>query len=1786
MFGFYSKKRLFVILSILAIFSAVFFWENILTHSLEFYVKAYCHYKLSGSFKADAIYRDELGTWVIEKPEIAGHKAIQEGGIDLKADLLFLTVASHFWDRKIDIDVTVIRPNLNLKQAAADIRIILNDLFPPSNYIKIHSKVSIKEAAVVFHDFKSGIPIHHKLYFQLECAFSDENTGCLVASLDDPTLKNNCVVLSLAQFEEQLATLDFNFDEVECAALLGTVRNFIPSLQHVSVNEGTIQGKMSLTFPKDGKPYANGTLAIHRVNFSIPLLELKGNIQEAHLHLSENLDLRLKIMGEGEKSKSLSTIGHLELTKDAMFILEKEGKQYCTINDLKGCIDFQTHDSAKIALKGKWVHDEQAANLNIEGQASFRKEIKNGIDLDLALRLSSADNQTTSLQFKTRSLEPNLHYAQIALYHFNPLDFDLFKKILISYFPDLSRLNMHSGTVDAEVLAYFKDFQLTNLKVDKVLAQNLDFDLQPADLKVKADHVTGNLSVDLNTENVLNTLNADLIINKGEIHISGNAEKTSPSTFQLSELQTKLTIRKGTIESSSIQGIFAGLQGTIDIEGPRPDGSFMKFDFKGNTKEILSLAPQVMQKKLKNEFSNDTLALLGTLRLIPVGLRIEGTLNVRGEKERYGQTLEYGFDLERTCRDIRGKVDFQPLGETFWHDIGMEASLTYMFPPHPPSSPLKTLGLQCELGIAGLLVKNGWLQAQNLPLKKYIEPLLFVEDEIKTTGYGDFHASFDHQEAIISYDLRSASIENKEMCLEIKSLNTTAERNPTQPMPGTYYLDFLSGACYGMLPIINGTYFEKGSGLLFTDISAFVILEGLRIHCKELGTYCNGMYFAGELAVDLSYSEKGRFDVDIFTHTIQGTFSQLQHLFSHFNSLTFFKKFPLEGSLALLDKGASLHMKFQPSGLELQSHVAGQLTEGIVTLENQNLKIKGLQTAFEYDHSEHRLNFNNIHGNLLIGKEEQVETYILAGDHINFSDLRFKESDFDIWIGDSSRDILRLAGQTVSLPQKEDGQLIEFILDSNLTHFGNAHPASFELVLKDLSEIQHFNIEFGLNLETILFDLQRASRTGVFFLSPALLSYVNKIKTASGKVEVNVNYDHKTAFTGCQITGENVAIGKHTFKKCSLQGKKNGNVWSIDQLLLDDISLAADLTRTDNIWKANFLGLRIGESLLLGMEGEYNDQENCFNARVNLLELNLEKLSEWPIAANFAQACHPKGFLRATGTAQLKMAKDTIEGWHVDVSLNSALRSLELKGLLFQDTINTAIRYVSNEGITFKQVKSGLKEAKDTPVLSLFNIEKITYEFVKNEFAIDGFHFNIPSKNLSAVASLLKNSFPNEIDSSTVAVIKNLKQEGNVEGTFTLNRSLAAAYIQIGLKEGTYHFQNKGYYLNNFVLKYNLYDLKILTQTLYKNSLLWLSINTTGPDFNSGLMTVSDTYPEQYLNSPLPGLNIYWGRQAALGFFIHKAEGSFRGLTVHLHSDHELSLNENASNLVGQVMVNAPLAATLISKELAEKMSNWQIKDGYQLIGRWMIEKNSPQSSVPQIHFHGMLEGQNIALKGYQFRTIQSQLDISPQHIQFRQLKLEDSAGILRIEEGHIFQRQDNEWIVNIPLITVADFRPSFLQDEGASPVKQGKPLIVRHLEVENLTGLTSDAQTLTGKGKLQFLNQPKKNLQNTIFAIPGEILTMLGLNLSVLNPVSGTVFYEIKNGKACLTKFKDIYSENKLSKFNLSHSERPSYVDFDGNLDIQIKMRQYNLFFKLAELFTVSVGGTLNKPTYSLNKH
>lgn len=1761
-------KKIFFTLFLFAAVLLGVFWQNVMVFAVEWYCNKQCREFFAAEFHTDGIHFD-AGALVFDKPAIISEIPIAEGGINFRAEQLEIKIQPRWRKRRIDLDILLTQPDLIVKKTSVDVRGVMSEFFASNPLVPLHTKVAVTQGSVEFQDFRHDPPQRQKIYYEVNGERTDQDKGSVVVSLDDPSLKNNCVILSLGDLGKSVFTLDLNFDSVHCATLLNAAGNFAPYLHHLTVSQGTIGGKMSLSIPEEGHPYAQGTLTLKDVSFAVPALELKGGVKESHLHL---------IAATPQNHASPQTIGRLELAKEMELTFENEGIHECDISQLVGAINFETSNKANLELEGKCTHHGQSSQVAISGGIRFGREKEENTDIDVTVRLANPDLSDTKARFVTKTTEGKNRYTAIELERFNAWDFELLKMIALPYYPSLNYVEMKNGHLDASVIATMHGFKVTGLTIDKIAATKLEFYLNPWDLDIEIGHLSGELSVNLSADHILNTLNADLIISRGFAQFS--AEHLKPC--RLSDLSTKLVIRKGIIEKSIVKGMFAGLNGTIDLDGTSQDGEWVKFNFHGKSDELLSILPQNVKTRIKQEFGQDEFSFQASLYPSTTGITVEGAATVRGLSERNGQTLEFGFGVERASQQLWGK--WPPVsGGSILRHAGMEATIAAMPAIASPAAHFKSYWLKRELGVAGLTITSGWLQAQNLPLKKYIEPLLFPDGNLTLRGQGDFQVTFDHQSAFINYDLRNATLENNDFSVEVKSMHASNRRDPMLPLPGTIYFDYGTTCYYAVMPIINGTYFEKSSGLLFTDMNSLAILEDRKLHLTDVTTLCNGMSMGGKIDLDLTSPVKGEYDVNIYASHIQGTFSQLQHLFSHFDHLKFFQKIPLEGNLSLLDNEANLKMSFGPQGLKVRSHIEGILCDGVAAIQNTDIKISGLQANFEYDLEKDNMLITDIQGNLFIGNDDQGEKYILSGDRFNFSNIDAKEIDFDLWIGDQGRDLIRLTGRST---QAQNEPTIEVLFDQESTHFGNVYPRRLELSMQDWTQIKRFSMDVSIPINTLINDLTLVSRSGLIHLPQRIKNELNNPQKTNGELEISLNYDSHAGAAAFHITGENVSLNDYHFDKCSLHGKQNGDVWTIDQLLLDDISLAADLRRLSNSWKANFIGIRMGEALLLGLEGDYFDGEEVFKAKVNLLEVNLESINTIPALAAYLNTFSPKGILRGTGTLQLEADSESPSGWKIDTLLNTSFRSLVLNGIYFQDAVNASCHYLSKKGIAFRQIKTGLKDSKEGNVLAQLNIEKIEYDFNKTELLLDSLHFNISPENLSYAANLLQRSFPDSFDRKIAAMFSSLKQDERLEGSLTLQRSPAFNNLQISFKEGRYQFNNMFHQLNHLVLKYNFSELRALAQYNYKNNVFWLTLQTAAPDFSRGILVFSDYYPDNHhkANSQQP-LTVHWQNDDDRGIILHKAEGAFNGMHFRLFHDQEVLSNKDALYLEGVIAFDAPKAAKYISNELCAKLSDWQMGDGYQLTGRWRIGKNQAEQMSSQIHFHGVLEGSDIALKGYQFQKLLAEVSIQPHHIQFHHLKLEDPAGNLHIEHGTLFEANQGNWHLNIPLISIADFRPSLLREEGMPSVKEGKSLVIRHMDLENLKGSLEDCRYLTGKGKLHFLNPPKKNHQSTIFAIPGEILTMLGLNLTVLNPVSGTIFYDIKDGRAHLTKFKDVYSDGKLSKFNLSKSTHPSYVDFDGNLQVQVKMKQYNLFFKLAELFTVNVGGTLFKPTYSLQK-
>lgn len=624
-----------------------------------------------------------------------------------------------------------------------------------------------------------------------------------------------------------------------------------------------------------------------------------------------------------------------------------------------------------------------------------------------------------------------------------------------------------------------------------------------------------------------------------------------------------------------------------------------------------------------------------------------------------------------------------------------------------------------------------------------------------------------------------------------------------------------------------------------------------------------------------------------------------------------------------------------------------------------------------------------------------------------------------------------------------------------------------------------------------------------------------------GIMNLNLSYDQGFK---CLAEAHDVEIGEMHFKKGNLDFFGTENQWKISKLDLGDFSLNGEIVINENHITANHMKLRYGQDFSMDLMGNILVEQGAFDGRVT----DFKQVSD-------------SGIITGTGSIRANLKKGQ-PGYELEAVLNTHLKKWNFKGISFKDAKDISCHYISGKDVTFRNLKTAFLDENQS-ICGYIDLEKAKFSLETDYFEIDRLHFDIPSQNLIGLSRQLKESFPEKVTPKMESVIANLKKTGSLKGTYSLNATSDFATTHLELEPDLYHFLEQDYLVKNFSLSVDPFQFKSEGIYLYKDQPVPFEVLSYSPDLEEGKIT-------------LDHLVLEWDNRS-----FKSAKGEISGAFVDLKRQ---NWSEDSYEMLGSVHVNKKFP--FFSDRLG---------GDYQLDGMWQVKKGD-------ISFKGELKGEEVLLNGCQFDSLKAKVDYTPKKIQFTGLEIADPAGFVTLKKMDLNKSIDEEWDLFIPEIIVTKFRPGLLKIADFSQQITSNALLVQDLYLKNVQGRLSDPKTLVGKGHFNFTNRPKKNLRNALFDIPAELLANIGLDLSILNPVGGTIFYELDKGKIHLLKFKDMYSERKLSKFYLPDFYA-STIDFSGNLDIQFKLKQFNLLFKLAEPYTVSIQGHITKPTYRL---
>ena len=230
-------------------------------------------------------------------------------------------------------------------------------------------------------------------------------------------------------------------------------------------------------------------------------------------------------------------------------------------------------------------------------------------------------------------------------------------------------------------------------------------------------------------------------------------------------------------------------------------------------------------------------------------------------------------------------------------------------------------------------------------------------------------------------------------------------------------------------------------------------------------------------------------------------------------------------------------------------------------------------------------------------------------------------------------------------------------------------------------------------------------------------------------------------------------------------------------------------------------------------------------------------------------------------------------------------------------------------------------------------------------------------------------------------------------------------------------------------------------------------------------------------------------------------------------------------------------------------------------------------------NFTGVLKGTDFDfLDDYCLSSLFADLHFKDGLCTLSNFSIADRSFMAECDEA-IFDASGEGCLFSTKKLVIRNLRPCLLSGKGERK-KVSNPFMIKDVEINDIEGNLADLDTLKGKGQGFFVNSFDRHT-NLVFDFAKEIIGRIGLDPVLMIPVEGTMDFTLADGKMNFTKLHDAYSDKKRSYFYL-WQKTPSYIDFDGNIHIDIRMKQYALL-KFTELFIISLDGPISNPKVSL---
>lgn len=998
-----------------------------------------------------------------------------------------------------------------------------------------------------------------------------------------------------------------------------------------------------------------------------------------------------------------TVIGQLDILKPATLTYDSPQHSWI-LYQIVGSIKLNNVETVLIALDAQGGAPCHPSQWSLQGTANLNAH--RSLNLDLSLFCSSLGQPDGKIHLSLHQSQENCKRAEVQLKKLSYEEYDFLQALLATYWPVLNDVKLEKGELSATIEAEITSQGIDELQVKHFQASHVECYLKPSHTKCYFDKAKGHGKVNLANQDFWHTLQAELHLDNGEARLEG----LSPP-LPLTAIQAHLIIQQGHVEHSLVTLQLAGLKGVMDIEWGKTK-QLLTCKLDGTVQDLAELLPDIIQDGVRKNFYDNRLVVLANIKRQAEQFELGGTLHIQRGQSDQVDLIHFGCELKKPGDEAEPK--FIPMG---------------------------------------------WFYARQLPLEKFLSPFIFRRGTLQMRGEGELKGSFDGDLITIKYDAENLIIENENLCIEAKHLRSSV---PGQLL-GVHEIDLKTNHHRGTLPIRQAEYVEKNSGLIFKDIQGMVAFRDQTISIAPIEAYCEGVYFAGTLDLDYSDPAPGVFNLDIQCPAVSGKISQIQHLLAHLDYSSVLNKIPLEGEVATKEEGLKLSFAFIPQHYEFEAVFRGAVSDGSLAFESADMALKGIDMDVNYHHRNQDLEFTDIQGTLLVGKPRRVEEYLFAGHHIRFHQLDQPDINLDIAIKDRGEELFRLVGYT---HEKGNG-IKSFSLDPHLSHLSCIYPAVWQCDLKEVSSIDRLEFQSQFHLNQFFRDLHLFRQTGLLFLSPCCIERLAQFLPLEGHGAIHLSYQSDDQCLTYELEGTSIKQGALPKHYGLLKGRKLDKKWMIDHLQWDDWTLYAELLEVAGMWKIPFAGLKAGQSILLGLEGDFTPSEGLLRAKLNLCEIDLAGLNQWEALRPFVLKWQPKGFIRASGEMEWQCLDSStfMEGLRAKLTLEPS--ELAFRNYPVHILTPYEMEFQAGRILSFRNIQLEL-----FPHMSqaLLKIRQLNYQFALDLFDCTQAAFQIPGSVLERLGQSLHDYFPDIFENAVKEILIEAKPSGPLQGALAFKK--------------------------------------------------------------------------------------------------------------------------------------------------------------------------------------------------------------------------------------------------------------------------------------------------------------------------------------------------------------------------------------------------------------------------------